>query len=268
MAMREKMTIRNAVFIIAVALFAAGVCLSFLDKTGSATVTYTAAVLCLIFVFLSEFKRFKGFGLEAELLEKRIEQANVLISQLRTLLEPISELLFTMVARAGRWSSRLPNRDSYRIMKKFEEELRAVGMTDEQLRNAKKGWHHFNLIDLTRPVIDDIKPVLDEKQNAQQQVIQGFKQPIQPEAQPKHTAEIEKAREISAEIQKLLDVYKAPDMREAHSRIRAFVQECKFFSDAERAVILARNSDSIEDLKYYAKNMEFRRLDVWFGDDE
>ena len=114
------MTIRYAIFVLAVALFGAGVYLSFLDQTGSATTTYTAAVFCLIFVFLSEFKKFKGFGVEAELLEKRIDQANVLISQLHGLLEPISELLFTIVARAGRRSSRLPNRDSYRIMKKFE----------------------------------------------------------------------------------------------------------------------------------------------------
>ena len=68
-------------------------------------------------------------------------------------------------------------------------------MSEEQLTKAKREWHHFNMIDLTRPVIDDVKPVLDEKQKTQQKVIQAFNQPILPQDQPQHKAEIEKSRD-------------------------------------------------------------------------
>ena len=66
---------RIIVFIIAVILICAGVLLSFQDKSASAGVTYTAAILCLIFSFLHAFKKFKGLGVEAELLDKKIEEA-------------------------------------------------------------------------------------------------------------------------------------------------------------------------------------------------
>ena len=55
------------IFTLAIILFASGVGLGFMEKVGAATTaTYTAAVLCLIFTFLPEFKKFKRLGIEAE----------------------------------------------------------------------------------------------------------------------------------------------------------------------------------------------------------
>lgn len=115
-AVTEYLSFRNIIFLIAVGLFLSGIRLSFLDLTGSAVATYGAALGCLIFVFLPQFKKFKALGVEAELLGKRIEEATVLISQMRGLVQPIAELLFSMVARGNRIGSRLSNKDSYRII--------------------------------------------------------------------------------------------------------------------------------------------------------
>jgi sugar-specific transcriptional regulator TrmB len=64
---------RITILLAALLLFAAGVALAYLGETGGASATYAAAVVCLIFVFLPQFKKFKGFGVEAELKEYRAE---------------------------------------------------------------------------------------------------------------------------------------------------------------------------------------------------
>jgi hypothetical protein len=74
---------RVAVIIVAVSLFVSGVALSFCDKVEATVATYAAGILCLIFVFLPEFKKFKGLGIEAELLNRKIAEADLLLAQLR-----------------------------------------------------------------------------------------------------------------------------------------------------------------------------------------
>ena len=83
------------------ASFALGGVLAYQDKTASAVTGFAYAGPCLVFVFLQGFKRFKGFGLEAELLEQKIEEADRLLTQLRRLAVPMAELLFTTTARLG-----------------------------------------------------------------------------------------------------------------------------------------------------------------------
>ncbi|MGO9116933.1 MAG: hypothetical protein ACLQPD_04900 [Desulfomonilaceae bacterium] len=59
--------IRITLFVMSLLLFVAGAILSYQGKTGGASATYGAAVFCLIFVSLEQFKSFKGWGIEAEL---------------------------------------------------------------------------------------------------------------------------------------------------------------------------------------------------------
>ena len=136
---------KKIIFVVAMILLIFGVCLSFQDKTGGAFVTYGAAIFCLIFAFLQEFKRFKGLGIEAEVLEKKIEEADVILGHLRSLSVPLAELLFTMVARLGRWDSAVPRKDTYRIMKGFEEALRGLKVPEDKLSRAKAESHRYKL---------------------------------------------------------------------------------------------------------------------------
>ena len=58
---------QKAILVTAIALLAVGAGLAAFGNVGGATVTYGVAILCLIFAFLGQFKRFKGLGVEAEL---------------------------------------------------------------------------------------------------------------------------------------------------------------------------------------------------------
>ena len=167
----NEVNVQKVILFAAMLLLICGVGLSYLDKTGGATVTYTAAVFCLIFAFLPKFKRFKGLGVEAELLEKKIEEADVILGHLRSLSVPLAELLFTMVARLGRWNSAVPRRDRYRILGRFEDALRGLGVPDAELSKAKSEWHRYNLIDQARPIVQSIHKRLNEKVDDQRKVV-------------------------------------------------------------------------------------------------
>lgn len=104
------------IFIVSILLFSSGVALGFIDNVGAATATYAAAVLSLIFAFLPEFKKFKGLGIEAELLDKKIEETDKLLKQLRDITTPIAEMLIASTARAGRWGASMPRSQKYELM--------------------------------------------------------------------------------------------------------------------------------------------------------
>lgn len=257
---------RVTLFIIAIILFAFGTWFASEDKAVGAGATYAAAVFCLIFVFLKEFKWFKGFGLEAELLDKKLEEADRLIKRLRGISLPIAELLFTIIARAGRWDSRLSNRDSYRITKKFEEELKKTGVTESELEEAKKDWHRYNLIDLGRPIIQGIVQEIDSKLKVKQEAINKFPQPITSEKQPAYKRLSEDLRESGKFRKEALALYKLEDMHTLPQQIKDFIKKCRLFDDQQKEELLSKHQEQLKDIEYYCKNHEFRRLDVWFAE--
>ena len=86
--MRDKIILGGAVI-----LFVSGITLSFQDMTGPATVTYGAAVLCLIFCSLDKFKEFSGLGVSAKLhsLSERANQTEESVETLLALKTPSIE---------------------------------------------------------------------------------------------------------------------------------------------------------------------------------
>lgn len=142
-----------------------------------------------------------------------------------------------------------------------------MGLTEQKITEAQRDWHHFNMIDLTSPIYKDIRAVLLKKQEAQGKVLSAFGT-VSSENQQRYTAEAEKSGDMSDEQQRLLGVFNLPDMRQANQYIQNLVRESKILSDSEKADVLERNKEHIEDLEYYAKHMKFRRIDVWFEDDE
>ena len=255
---------RIAILIAALVLLAAGVALSYLDKTGGATATYAAGILCLVFVYLSQFKRFKGFGMEAELLEKKIEEADEVLRRLREITVPIAHMLFSVVARMGRWDSMVPRRQRYEIMEKIEGELQKNGVPKEQLEAAKRDWHNYNIIDLARPVIRGVSQVLDDVIKEKEQKMRSFPQPITPEVMPSHNAAVEEWRRAQAEREDLMALLKLTDKSRVPDEIERFLSSTIQIPDAAKQELRTKHKEQLDDLRHYVKFGEFRRLEEWF----
>lgn len=256
------------IFIVAILLFGAGIWLGYMDKTGVATATYGAAVLSLIFAFLPEFKKFKGLGIEAELLDKKIEETDKLLKQLRDITAPIAEMLVSSTARAGRLGSGMPRSQKYELMQRIESELKRCGVEESQLEKAKEDWHFYNTFDLASPIFEKINDKLRPIQQERVKAFNQFKQPITPEKSEEHKKLIENRNEVSKEIADLRDLRKIKNQERLAEQIRNSVSNSAALTDDEKATLAKEIDEELRDLEHYIKYKEFRRLSVWFANDD
>jgi len=259
---------RIVVFLAALGLFGAGVALGFQDKAGAATATYGAAVLCLIFVFLPEFKRFKGLGIEAELLDRKLEEADKLLSQLRDLATPIAEMLLSSVARSGRWDSAMPRAQKRELLQRIEGELRRCGVTEEQLEQAKVDWHYYNLHDLSSPIIKDVIDKLQEHFRERDNAINTVPTPITPDKRGEYDRLVAHRNEVSQERERLRALYALKDKTGIADVIRSAIKNSTVLTPSEKTELFDRHREALLDVEYYAMHKEFRRLTVWLTEDE
>ncbi|QDF74341.1 MULTISPECIES: hypothetical protein [Shewanella] len=256
------------IFIVAILLFISGVGLGYMDKVGAATATYTAAVLSLIFAFLPEFKKFKGLGIEAELLDKKIEETEHLLKQLRDITAPISEMLISSTARAGRWEAGLPRSQKYELIQRIESELKKCGVEAAQLERAKADWHFYNIFDLASPIFERITKKLQPIQQEREKTLGEFKQPITPDRMDEYNRLIKHRNEVSKEIADLRDLWQIKKQDNLATLILESISNSGSLSEVEKSSLIHELEEEIRDLEHYIKHKEFRRLSVWFANDD
>ncbi|WP_136066925.1 hypothetical protein [Modicisalibacter radicis] len=254
-----------AIFIVAILLFSSGVALGFLDKVGAATATYTAAVLSLIFAFLPEFKKFKGLGIEAELLDKKIEETDKLLKKLRDITAPMAELLIASTARAGRWGSGIPRSQKYELMQKIERELKNCGLDDSQVEQAKKDWHYYNVFDLASPIFQKLVDKLSEVKKEREKELGEFNKPIAPERVDEYNRLIALRDEVAREISDLRDLQQITNQDYLAEQITEAISSSQALNEEEKRALTNELDEEIRDLSHYIKHREFRRLSAWFS---
>lgn len=248
----------------AVYLLWAGILLALDDKTLSASACFTAAIACLIFVFIDRIKWFKGFGLEVQ-LEQKIKEADDVIQRLRAVSTPIAEMLFTMAARMGRWDSAIPRQDRYRIMKQIEEELKLTGASSEQLEKAKREWHRYNTFDLARLIFLKAHKQINAKIRVKDGETSSHPQPIT-SGDLAWDRLIQERKDLYNERQKLENLYKIENWQDLPNSLENYIKTSAALTAGERDSILQETKEDLLDLKYYVDHREFRRLDVWLED--
>jgi hypothetical protein len=258
---------RKTLFGFALLMLCMGTALSYFDKVGGAVATYTAAFLCLVFVYLSEFELFKAFGAEAR-LRKKINEADEILQRLREVTLPIAELLFAINARVGLWSAPVPRRDSYRIMKQIEEELRLIGVRPEGLEKARREYDRRNIFDLTRPLIKGFTNALDAKKKGKRIESENFTKPVSADKQQNYMKLQEERARLDSFRKDLEKFYQIEEVDTLPSAIDDSIKKCEFLIEEEKEDLFTRYREEMDDLKYYIKHHDFRRLETWFEGDE
>jgi uncharacterized membrane protein len=90
-----------------------GLYVAIIDRATAATVLLSFGFLFVILLVLSKFKRFKGFGFEAEMWEEKQEQAAVLVERLTLLSATLSQQVALIAAKLGLWGSGLSFKESF-----------------------------------------------------------------------------------------------------------------------------------------------------------
>jgi hypothetical protein len=123
----------------ACSLLGVGVCLAFTDRSGSAVTAWGIGFLLVILLLLTKFKRFKGFGFEAELWEQKQVEAVALIDQMKSLSKLISRQMASVASRVGIWDSALSMAELAEFVDELQQHMTAIGIpaheAEEVLQN-------------------------------------------------------------------------------------------------------------------------------------
>ncbi len=259
---------RISLFVASMLLFVAGVGLAFGGNSGAAATTYSAAVLCQIFVFLPEFKKFKGLGIEAELLGRKIEEADELLSRLRNIAVPLAEMSFSSSVRMGRWDSGIPRWKRHELIQKIEGELQRCGVSPSDIELAKGDVHFFNVIDLTFPIVEKVQRVFEAKWGPRDVAVGNFPQPVMPERRAEFDALVAERNSALAERERLKHVPLMGFGSNVAGEIRSIVENSHLIAGGEKTALFAEIDEELKDLEHYLQFKAFRRPDIWFGPDK
>ncbi len=91
----------------AIVLLTVGIYLSLIDKASAAVAPLGIGFLFVVLTLLAKFKRFKGFGFEAEMWEEKQTEAAVLVEQLTFLSRTVSQQVALFASKLGLWGSAL-----------------------------------------------------------------------------------------------------------------------------------------------------------------
>jgi hypothetical protein len=258
--------VRALLLITALALLAGGFLLAYRGDAPAAMTTYVAAVFCLVFAFLSQFKKFSGLGFSGETWEQKMQEADELISRLRGLAAVIAEPVFIAMARLGRWDSHLTRQERYDISVRLEAELLRNGMNQEDIDRVRSELDRANTLDMAKPLFNAAHRKIQEKVDERRQAVNAFPQPIT--ALDAHAAAVSRLRE-AAEAQLAFDHFHRINPFAALPNVFLdMLAACPVLTDEERTALREQHQEEIADLEYYVKNGGFRRLDVWLkGED-
>ena len=258
--------IRLVILVFSFALFGAGINLAYRGEVGGASVNFTAGVMTLIFVFLSQFKRFKGFGIEAEMWAKEMEDAERITTNFKNLSMLVAQPSISTMARMGRWDSGLSRREMYDLVQRFDQMLREAEASDEQILAAKEDYFRYVLLDMAQMLRGPLTTALEEKVEHYKEETKKFGSPITD--LEGHRAAADKFRWASAEKENVLDGLLIENITDGVDTLLSRIKSCQLFTTEESAGLIKSMSAEIDDLRYFKDNREFRRPEVWFSDDE
>ena len=236
------LSVRNAL-LVATAVFAGlGVYLSVTGQAaGVIIVNYAAAVSALIFYYLPQFKKFSVFGLSAT-LQEQIGEAEELIGRLRGITLPLATVLFSALARIGKWDSHMPMQMQLELAQKIEEEMRAIGVKDVDIEHAKEDWHRYNILDLAEFARQQIVDMLNNKQDDSQ-------------AQ----AALKEINNLCSSIDRIEQV---------GDEIRDFLDNSPSLSEEDRGDLKNWVKEALEDVDYYIAHKKFRQFGPALNQDD
>jgi len=166
-----------------------------------------------------------------------------------------SRIGFSAITRMGRWDSGMPRREKLDVVKQFENILRGHNVPEDKIDDALQDWHRFNTRDLAAPIVDDMRTHISERIKRVRAEMTSSEEP----------SELTRLIKISGEIK---NIYGMDTPEKIMDMFEKTLGDDTCFPGDEREIFINAHKEEIEDLRYYFKNENFRRLDHWLALDE
>jgi hypothetical protein len=250
--------------LVAFIIFGVACCIGYTqDKPAIVATLCAAAIFCLIFAFLSKFKKFKGLGIEAEMWEQVQKEAETMIKELRRLAlitaAPVTRLSTTI----GYWDSHYENKDLYDVIIGIEDSLSKNGVSKDEIENIKRPFHRRVVRSLCLPIQTAIYDKMHAKfLAAQTEINNRHPQPITDAAT--YGKEITESQAIINEAGqfKNFDIDET-NFATAYEKLVNIFESCQQLTDEEKADIRRDVKTELEELEYYCSHKDFKTLRNW-----
>jgi hypothetical protein len=244
----------------------AGVHAGVSDRVAAAGVLFAAGIVLSLLSNLHRVESFKAFSVEAKLrtLDYKIDEADRLLSQIRGASVLMAEISFQMIARIGRFGGAVPKDEALELSDKLIAQLRSCGATGRQIEECMKPWKRINVWDMSRPLFDAVKHLVDLKQQAFREQSAAIPQPINA-SNPEYIRITEESRQNGSWLSSFKSIW-SEDLSRFVSDFESLVSEMPCASPEERAQLLRELKFRLDTLRHYQEHGEFKDRKAWLAE--
>ncbi len=258
---------RFIIFGISLYLFWVAVDLAKVGQLKNATLVFSAGFLCLVFVYLTRFKKVETPWLKMEMWEEKMEEAEKLINNLKSLSAAVGKPMFTMIAKMGRWGASISRKERYEIGVELQKVLEDNQVPSEKIQEAKEHWDYINVKDQAAPIIQELKRRRNSEENIIREELNKINQPVSSDDLPLHNELAERLRDNGEKVWKLKNIFKEKNIVDFMDSFNMAINDDSMYPDGNKDEFLQSNNAVLKDIKHYVETREFRRLNYWFTSD-
>jgi len=262
--------VRFIMGVFAISLFALGTRIVWkggADSAALAGVAIGGGGFCLIFFFLTQFKKFKGFGIEAESWEREMEDAKRITDNLRNLAQVVAEPSVMVLMRTGRWSSGTSRREAHELVGRFEKLLTATDTSKEDIERAVTDYYRYTLFDMVAQLRKPLEELLDEKVKPFKDSMDSFGNPVTDLAG--HNAACEAWQRATEKAVKAMQSFSLENLTAAgFGGVIEAMRGCDLLDQININEFLGAFKEEVADIQFLEEYKKLRRPEVWFDSEE
>jgi hypothetical protein len=243
---------------------ALGIVVALGDRLPAAGVFFTAGLLLCMFSSLSRFESVKGLGIEAKMadLNNKLNEADQLLKHIRDSVGLMADVSFQSMALTGFWDRAFPKQQALVLADAFRQQLRELGENDEEINRRMAPWHESNIRDLVRPIYKEINDFVDIQRQKLSEEMRELKKPIS-DIDPEYVrlnGLLSKNAEFGQELHERW-LNRVNDF----GRAETLIESAPCGTPEEKRKLIKRVILSIEDVRHYVENKDFRDRHRWLA---
>ncbi len=235
----------------ALTFFVSSVGAALFGNSSGAGVLVVGLALCLVFLFLSRFKRFKGFGLEAETWEDKMDEADRVIARLDHLAMTMAEITYRQLSRSGHFGAAFHACELQRYVDQLDKTLLDAGIDAERIEELKRPVHRINMFDIFSDASKEIWEYLEDLKTARREPMKKFSGPLGQEAQKVQRDVIVRCATIDKLQETIKNEVVAMPLSSAPDRVEAAIKSNSELTGDEKIHLLELVAAPLELMRRY-----------------
>ena len=165
--------------VVGLAFLATSFALLWKNNVAGASATFAMAFFAFIYSDISRFKRFKGFGFEAELWEEKQQEAAELIDRLKAVVTVYTREIILGKVMQGRWGDGAKWKDYWKLYEELVQKHSEIGQKIDftDLKRTLDGIFIFDII--SNHYAPLVRAVEEGRAQARNQITKEVGNPIQ-----------------------------------------------------------------------------------------